>query len=120
MKLTEHSQEVISAETPYQKFTDLQTAALSVFKASEVTSMVEFVSLEAGANGFSTEYLLQTAAKACKCCEKDFLMDVLLYNKHRKTKIKTSKGKNKIFAMPMLTSMLMLIAIFPNDPAKQH
>ena len=30
LKLTENFQEVISNEVPYQKFTDLQTAALSV------------------------------------------------------------------------------------------
>ena len=63
MILTENFQEVISTEAPYQKFTDLQTAALRVFKVPEVTSMVEFLSSEAGANGFSTEKLLQTATK---------------------------------------------------------
>ena len=63
MILTENFQEVISTEAPYQKFTDLQTAALRVFKVPEVTSMVEFLSSEAGANGFSTEKLLQTEAK---------------------------------------------------------
>ena len=31
--------------------------------------------------------------KACKCYEKDFLINVLLQNKPRKTEIKTSKGK---------------------------
>ena len=46
---------VISTEVSYQKFTDLQTATLRVFKAPKVTSMVEFFSSEAGANGFSTE-----------------------------------------------------------------
>ena len=54
LKLTEHFQEVISTKVPYQKFTDLQIAALPVFKAYKVTSMVEFFSSEAGANGFST------------------------------------------------------------------
>ena len=44
-------QEVISTEVSYQKFTDLQTAALRVFKAPKVTSMVDFFSSEAGANG---------------------------------------------------------------------
>ena len=52
LKLTENFQEVIST---YQKFTDLQTAALRVFKALKVASMVEFVFSEAGANEFSTE-----------------------------------------------------------------
>ena len=37
-------QEVISTEGPYQKFADLQTAALRVFKALKVASMVEFLS----------------------------------------------------------------------------
>ena len=46
---------MISAEALYQKFTDLQSDALSVFDTSEVTSMVEFLSSEADANGFSTE-----------------------------------------------------------------
>ena len=45
-------------------------------------------------------------------------MDILLHDKPRKTKIKTSKGK--IFAMPMPTSMPMLIQIFPNGPTKLH
>ena len=48
-------QEVISTEVSYQKFTDLQTAALRVFKAPKVTSVVDFFSSEAGANGYSTE-----------------------------------------------------------------
>ena len=55
LKLTENFQEVISTEVAYQKFTDLQTAVLRVFKAPKVVSMVEFLSSEAGANGFSTE-----------------------------------------------------------------
>ena len=63
MKLTENFHEVISNEGPYQKFTDLQTAALRVFKARKVASMVELLSSEAGANRFSTEQLLQKAAK---------------------------------------------------------
>ena len=63
LKLTENSQEIISTEVPYQKFTDLQTAALRVFKVLKVTFMMEFLSSGAGANGFSTEYLLQTAGK---------------------------------------------------------
>ena len=46
---------MISTEGPYQKFIELQTAALRVFKAPEVASMVEFLSSETGANGFSTE-----------------------------------------------------------------
>ena len=33
LKLTENFQEVIPTEVHYQKFTDLQTAALHVFKA---------------------------------------------------------------------------------------
>ena len=63
LKHTENSQEIISTEVPYQKFTDLQTAALRVFKVLKVTFMMEFLSSGAGANGFSTEYLLQTAGK---------------------------------------------------------
>ena len=63
LKLAENSQEIISTEVPYQKFTDLQTAALRVFKVLKVTFMMEFLSSGAGANGFSTEYLLQTAGK---------------------------------------------------------
>ena len=55
MKLTEDFQEVIPTEAPYQKFTDLQTAALRGLKAPEVASTMEFLSSEAGANGFSTE-----------------------------------------------------------------
>ena len=55
LKLIENFQEVISTEGPYQRLTDLQTAALRVFKAPKVASMVEWLSLEAGANGFSTE-----------------------------------------------------------------
>ena len=55
LKLTENFQEVTSTEVPYQKFTVLQAATLRVFKAPKVASMVEFLSSEAGANGFSTE-----------------------------------------------------------------
>ena len=55
LKLTEKFQEVISTEVPYQKFTDLQTAALLVFKAPKVTALVEFLSSEAGTNEFSTK-----------------------------------------------------------------
>ena len=55
LKLTENFQKVISTEVPYQKFTDLQTAALRVFKAPKVASMVEFLSSEAGTNEFSTK-----------------------------------------------------------------
>ena len=54
LKLTENFQEVISTEVPYQKFTDLQTAAFRAFKAPQIASMAEFLSSEAGANGFST------------------------------------------------------------------
>ena len=46
---------MISTEGPYQKFTDLQSAALRGFKALKVTPMVEFLSSEVGANVFSTE-----------------------------------------------------------------
>ena len=63
LKLKENSQEVISIEVPYRKFTHLQTAALCVFKAPKVASMVGLLSSEAGTNGVSTEKLLQTAAK---------------------------------------------------------
>ena len=55
LKLIEKFQEVISTEVPYQKFTDLQTATLLVFKAPKVAPMVEFLSSEAGINGVSTE-----------------------------------------------------------------
>ena len=51
----ENFQEVISTEAPYQKFTELQTAALRVFKAPEAASMVEFLSSEPGVKGFSME-----------------------------------------------------------------
>ena len=54
-KLTENFQEVISTEVPYQKFTDLQTATLRVFKAPKVASVVEFLSSEGGTNRFSSE-----------------------------------------------------------------
>ena len=46
---------MISTEAPCEKFTDLQTAALRVFKAPAVASMRELLSSDAGANGFSTE-----------------------------------------------------------------
>ena len=48
LKLTENFQEVISTEVPYQKFTDLQTAALRAFKAPQIASMAELLSSEAG------------------------------------------------------------------------
>ena len=48
LKLTENFQEVISTEVPYQKFTDLQTAALRAFKAPQIVSMAELLSSEAG------------------------------------------------------------------------
>ena len=41
LKLTENFQKVISTEVPYQKFTDLQTAALLVSKVLKVTSVVD-------------------------------------------------------------------------------
>ena len=41
----------------------LHVPALRVFKTPKVASMVEFLSSEADANGFSTEKLLQTATK---------------------------------------------------------
>ena len=97
MKLTENFQEVISTEVSYQKFTDLQTATLHVFKPPKVASRVEFLSSEKGTNKFSTEKLLQTAAKTFQEGLQDFLMDVLLQNKPRKTKIENSKGKKKFF-----------------------
>ena len=55
LKLIENFQEVISTEAPCEKFTDLQTAALRVFKAPALASMRELLSSDAGANGFSTE-----------------------------------------------------------------
>ena len=55
LKLIEKFQEVISTEVPYQKFTDLQTATLLASKVLKVTSVVEFLFSEAGANGYSTE-----------------------------------------------------------------
>ena len=55
LKLIEKFQEVISTEVPYQKFTDLQTATLLVSKVLKVTSVVEFLFSEAGANRYSTE-----------------------------------------------------------------
>ena len=55
LKLTEMFQVVTCTGVPHQKFTDLQTAALRVFKAPKVASMAEFLSSEAGTNGFSTE-----------------------------------------------------------------
>ena len=54
---------MISTEGPYQKFTDLKTAALCVYNAPKAPSMVEILSSGPGANRFSTKYLLQTAAK---------------------------------------------------------
>ena len=41
----------------------LHVPALRVFKTPKVVSTVEFLSSEAGANGFSTEKLLQTATE---------------------------------------------------------
>ena len=60
MKHTVNFQEVISTEVPYQKFTDLQTAVLRVFKSPKVASMADFFSSDAGAKGFFAEQLLQT------------------------------------------------------------
>ena len=42
----------------------LHVSVLRVFKTPKVASALEFLSSEAGANGFSTEKLLQTATKA--------------------------------------------------------
>ena len=42
-KLKEISKKVISTVVPYQKFTDLQTAALRNIKVPKVASMVEFL-----------------------------------------------------------------------------
>ena len=58
-------QEVIRNGISYQKLTTckLHVSVLRVFKTPEVESAVEFLSSEAGANGSSTEKLLQTAIK---------------------------------------------------------
>ena len=42
----------------------LHVSVLRVFKTPKIASALEFLSSEAGANGFSTEKLLQTATKA--------------------------------------------------------
>ena len=51
LKHIKNFQEVVSYKVPYQKYTDRQTAAT----IPEITSTVEFLSSEAGANGFSAE-----------------------------------------------------------------
>ena len=45
-------------------------------------------------------------------------MDVLLHNKPRKTKIKTSKGETKFLQCRYRRQLPMLMPIFPNGPAK--
>ena len=122
--LTENFQEVISTEAPYQKFTDLQTAALRVFKVPEVTSMVDsFLQKQALTGSLQkncSKQKLKPSSKACKCYEKDFLVDVLLHNKPRKTKIKTSKSKIKFLQYRCRRPCQCLMPVFPNGPAKLH
>ena len=57
LKLIENFQEVVSKRFLVRNIQTfkLQLSALSVFKTPEITSAVELLSSEAGANGFSTE-----------------------------------------------------------------
>ena len=60
LKLKENFQEVVSKRFLIRNIQTykLQPLAMRVFKTPEITSTVEFLSSEAGANGFSTERLL--------------------------------------------------------------
>ena len=60
LKLIENFQEVVSKRFLIRNIQThkLQLSALRVFKTPEITSTVEFLSSEAGANGFSTDKLL--------------------------------------------------------------
>ena len=59
--------------------------------------MVEFLSSEAGTNGFSTEQLLQTAAKNfqedLQVLWKDFVMDIYFIINLEKQKLNLRKAK---------------------------
>ena len=57
LKHIESFQEVVSKRFVIRNIQThkLQLSALRVFKTPEITSTVEFLSLEAGANGFSTK-----------------------------------------------------------------
>ena len=57
LKLLENFQELVSKRFLIRNIQTfkLQLSALRVFKTPEITSTVEFISSEAGANGFSTE-----------------------------------------------------------------
>ena len=89
LKHIESFQEVVSKRFLIRNIQThkLQLSALRVFKTPEITSTVDFLSLEAGANGF------------CWNCswnfQKAFTLTVLLHKKLWKAKIKTLKGKKK-------------------------
>ena len=57
LKLTENFKDVVSKRFLIRSVQTykLQLSALRVFKTPDITSTVEFLSSEAGANGFSTE-----------------------------------------------------------------
>ena len=57
LKLKENFQKVVSKRFIIRNIQTykLQLSALRVFKTPEITATVKFLSLEAGANGFSTE-----------------------------------------------------------------
>ena len=72
----------------------LQLSVMRVFKIPEITSIMEFLSSEAG--------------RPTSVLEKDFLMDVLLGKKLQKAKINTSKGKINFLQCRRRRSMPML------------
>ena len=85
LNLTENFQEVIYTEVPYQKFTDLQTAALHVFKLLKERpwwrSFFQKQALTGSLPINCSKQQLKPFRKVCKCYENDFLMDALFHNK---------------------------------------
>ena len=68
----------------------MQLSAVSFFKTPEIMSTMEFLSAEAGANRFSTEYYpkqrLKLPGRCAKVLEKDFTIDAFFIRKFERQK----------------------------------
>ena len=82
LKLTENFQEVIFNWVPYQKFTNLQNAALSLacFKTPEIAPTVESFLKRQALTGFlqnnCTKHRLKLPGRSASVLEKYFMIDV--------------------------------------------
>ena len=117
---------MISNGIPYQKFTDLQTAAFSLAHFSKIlrycplrSCLLQKQELTGSLQNNCSKQQLKLADRPASVLEKDVLVDFLLYNKPRKAKSKTSKGKMKSFQW-QCRRRCMLVLIFWNGPRKQQ